>query len=135
MYLLNLGVVPYDEALELQHRLVAARKRGELDDVLLLLEHPPVITLGRQGDESHILAAPEVLDALGIRVFRVERGGDVTYHGPGQLMGYPILNLRNFRKDASWYVRTLEEVLVAALKDFGIRAEARTGRELSLIHI
>lgn len=129
MYLVNLDVVPYDEALELQHRLVAARKRDECDDVLLLLEHPPVITLGRQGDESHILAAPEFLDQLGIRVFRVERGGDVTYHGPGQLIGYPILNLRNFRKDAGWYVRSLEEVLVATLADFGIQAEARTGRE------
>lgn len=129
MYLVNLDVVPYDEALELQHRLVAARQRGELDDVLLLLEHPPVITLGRQGDESHILAAPEFLDQLGIRVFRVERGGDVTYHGPGQLIGYPILDLHNFRKDAGWYVRSLEEVLVGALADFGIQAEARTGRE------
>lgn len=129
MYLLNLDVVPYDEALELQHRLVAARKRGELDDVLILLEHPPVITLGRQGDESHILAAPEFLDELGIRVFRVERGGDVTYHGPGQLMGYPILNLRGFRKDAGWYVRSMQRALVAALADFGIGAEARTGKE------
>lgn len=129
MYLVNLGLVPYDEALELQHRIVAARKAGQLDDCLILLEHPPVITLGRQADETNIIAAPEFLDELGIEVRRVERGGDVTYHGPGQLMGYPILNLRNHRKDVGWYVSSLEQCLVAALAEFGIDAEARTGRE------
>ena len=129
MYLLNLGLVPYDEGLELQHRIVEARKAGQLDDVLILLEHPPVITLGRQADESNIIAAPAFLDELGVQVRRVERGGDVTYHGPGQLMGYPILNLRNHRKDVGWYVRSLQEVLVSALADFGIDAEARTGSD------
>lgn len=129
MYLLNLGLVPYDEGLKLQHRIVAARKAGQLDDVLILLEHPPVITLGRQADETNIVAAPEFLDELGIQVRRVERGGDVTYHGPGQLMGYPILNLRNHRKDVGWYISSLGEVLVAVLAEFGIGAEARTGRK------
>lgn len=129
MYLLNLGLVPYDEGLVLQHRIVEARKADQLDDVLLLLEHPPVITLGRQADETNIIAAPEFLDQLGIRVRRVERGGDVTYHGPGQLMGYPILNLRNYRKDVGWYIRALQEVLVGALADFGINAQARTGSD------
>lgn len=129
MYLLNLELVPYDEALALQHRIVEARKAGQLDDVLILLEHPPVITLGRQADESNIIAAPDFLDALGIQVRRVERGGDVTYHGPGQLMGYPILNLRNHRKDVGWYIRSLEQVAVGALAEFGIEAEPRTGRE------
>jgi len=129
MYLLNLGLVPYDEGLELQHRIVEARKAGQLDDVLVLLEHPPVITLGRQADETNIIAAPAFLDELGVQVRRVERGGDVTYHGPGQLMGYPILNLRNHRKDVGWYVRSLQEVLVSALADFGIDAEARTGSD------
>jgi len=129
MYLLNLGLVPYDEGLELQHRIVEARKAGQLDDVLILLEHPPVITLGRQADETNIIAAPAFLDELGVQVRRVERGGDVTYHGPGQLMGYPILNLRNHRKDVGWYVRSLQEVLVSALADFGIDAEARTGSD------
>lgn len=129
MYLLNLGLVAYDEGLELQHRIVAARKRNQLDDVLVLLEHPPVITLGRQADETNIIASPEFLDELGIQVRRVERGGDVTYHGPGQLMGYPILNLRNYRKDVGWYIRSLQEALVAALADFGIDAEACTGRK------
>lgn len=129
MYLLNLGLVPYDEGLDLQHRIVEARKSDQLDDVLLLLEHPPVITLGRQADETNIIAAPEFLDQLGIQVRRVERGGDVTYHGPGQLMGYPILNLRNHRKDVGWYIRSLQKVLVSALADFGIDAEARTGSD------
>ncbi|MFQ5856159.1 MAG: lipoyl(octanoyl) transferase LipB [Anaerolineae bacterium] len=129
MYLLNLGLVAYDDGLELQHRIVEARKSGELDNVLILLEHPPVITLGRQADETNIIAAPEFLDELGIQVRCVERGGDVTYHGPGQLMGYPILNLRNHRKDVGWYIRSLEEVLVGVLADFGIEAEARTGRD------
>jgi lipoate-protein ligase B len=129
MYLLNLGLVPYDEGLKLQHRLVAARKAGQLDDILILLEHPPVITLGRQADETNIIAAPEFLDQLGVQVRRVERGGDVTYHGPGQLMGYPILNLRNHRKDVGWYIRSLQKALVGALADFGIEAEARTGRD------
>ncbi len=127
MYLLNLGLVPYDEGLELQHRIVEARKAGELDDVLILLEHPPVITLGRQADETNIIAAPEFLDELGIQVRHVERGGDVTYHGPGQLMGYPILNLRNHRKDIRWYISALQETLVASLADFGIDAEPRSG--------
>ena len=129
MYLLNLGLVPYDEGLELQHGIVEARKAGQLDDVLILLEHPPVITLGRQADETNIIAAPAFLDELGVQVRRVERGGDVTYHGPGQLMGYPILNLRNHRKDVGWYIRSLQAVLVSALADFGIDAEGRTGRD------
>jgi lipoate-protein ligase B len=129
MYLLNLGLVPYDDALALQHRIVAARKAGALDDVLILLEHPPVITLGRQADATNILAAPELLDQLGIRVHRVERGGDVTYHGPGQLMGYPILDLHHHRKDIRWYVRSLEAVLVGTLAELGITAEPRIGRE------
>ena len=127
MYWLNLDTVAYDEGLELQHRIVEARKAGELDDVLILLEHPPVITLGRQADETNIIAAPEFLDALGIQVRHVERGGDVTYHGPGQLMGYPILNLRNHRKDVGWYIRSLQEVLVGVLAEFGIDAESRSG--------
>jgi len=119
--LINLGLIPYDQALELQHRLVAARKAGLVDDVLLLLEHPPVITLGRRADESHIVAAPELLARLGVSVHRVERGGDVTYHGPGQLVGYPILNLRQHRQDVGWYVHGLEEVLIQTLADFGIQ--------------
>ncbi|RME44474.1 MAG: lipoyl(octanoyl) transferase LipB [Chloroflexi bacterium] len=129
MYLLNLGLVAYDEGLELQHQLVAARKAGRLDDVLILLEHPPVITVGRHADETNIVASREFLDQLGVQVHHVERGGDVTYHGPGQLIGYPILDLRHYRKDVGWYIRSLEEVLVGALAEFGIQAEGRTGRD------
>ncbi len=122
LWLLNLDTVPYSEALDLQHRLVQARKRGELNDLLLLLEHPPVFTLGRNANDSNVLASPDFLKQLGIQVFHVERGGDVTYHGPNQLVGYPILDLRNFRQDVGWYVRSLEETLIRAVGDFGIHA-------------
>lgn len=121
VWLANLDTVPYADALALQHRLVEARKRGALNDVLLLLEHPPVFTLGRNARADNIVAPREMLQQLGIEVFRVERGGDVTYHGPGQLVGYPILDLRNFRFDVGWFVHSLEEVLIRALGDFGIR--------------
>lgn len=128
MFLLNLDFVPYLEALDLQHRLVAARREGRVEDVLILLEHPPVITLGRHGDESNIVASRELLARLGIEVQRVERGGDVTYHGPGQLVGYPILDLRGHRQDVGWYMHSLEELLIGALSDFGIEAGRREGR-------
>jgi lipoate-protein ligase B len=121
VWLLNLDTVPYTDALALQHRIVEARKRGALNDTLLLLEHPPVFTLGRNARDTNILASHDLLQQLGIEVFRVERGGDVTYHGPKQLVGYPILDLRNFRQDVGWFVRSLEEVLIRALGDFGIR--------------
>lgn len=128
MLLLNLGLEPYNQALELQHRLVAARREGRIEDVLILLEHPPVITLGRRGDESNIVASRELLAQLGIEVHRVERGGDVTYHGPGQLVGYPILDLGRHRKDVGWYMHSLEEVLIRALSDFGVEADRQEGR-------
>jgi lipoic acid synthetase len=128
MLLLNLGLEPYNQALDLQHRLVAARREGRIEDVLILLEHPPVITLGRRGDESNIVASRELLARLGIEVHRVERGGDVTYHGPGQLLGYPILDLRGYRQDVGWYMHSLEEVLIRALADFGIEAGRLEGR-------
>ncbi len=123
LWLVNLDLVPYGDALELQRRLVAARKRGAANDVLLLLEHPPVFTLGRNGQDAHILAAPEFLEQRGIEIFRVERGGDVTYHGPNQLVGYPILDLNNFRRDVGWFVRGMEETLIRALADFGIEGK------------
>ncbi len=123
IWLVNLDTVPYADALALQHRLVDARKRGALNDTLLLLEHPPVFTLGRNAKDENILASREFLRQQGIDVFRVERGGDVTYHGPGQLVGYPILDLRNFRMDVGWFVRSMEEMLIRALGDFGIRGK------------
>ena len=123
VWLVNLGTIPYTDALALQHRIVEARKRGALNDTLLLLEHPPVFTLGRNANESNIIAAPDLLNQLGIDVFRVERGGDVTYHGPGQLVGYPILDLHNFRLDVGWFVRSMEEMLIRALGDFEIHGK------------
>lgn len=123
VWLINLDTIPYADALALQHKIVEARKRGLLNDTLLLLEHPPVFTLGRNANDSHILASREFLQHLGIDVFKVERGGDVTYHGPGQLVGYPILDLGNFCRDVGWFVRSLEELLMRALGDFDIRGK------------
>ena len=123
VWLVNLDRVPYADALALQHRIVDARKRGELNDTLLLLEHPPVFTLGRNAHDTNLLVSREFLQQQGIDVFRVERGGDVTYHGPGQLVGYPILDLHNFRMDVGWFVRSMEEMLIRALSDFGIHGK------------
>ena len=116
------GTVPYVEALDWQRRLADERIAGSLDhDVLLLLEHPPVVTLGRSSQAAH------VLQPAGVDVVEVERGGDVTYHGPGQLVGYPIINLRNYKQDLHWYLRTLEQTLIAALGFLGIPAETNKG--------
>ncbi|MDH4208200.1 MAG: lipoyl(octanoyl) transferase LipB [Anaerolineae bacterium] len=117
---LNLDLEPYGQALRLQHLLVAARRDARIEDTLVLLRHPPVITLGRRGDERHILASPKRLEQHGIEVFRVERGGDVTYHGPGQLVGYPIIDLKRLGGDVGWYMHSLEELLLRTLHDFGI---------------
>ncbi len=122
MLLLNLGQEPYQRAWRLQHALVQACREGRVEDTLMLLEHDPVITLGRGGDEKHILASPEKLAELGIRVQRVERGGDVTYHGPGQLVGYPILLLERYHLGVSDYMHALESVLVRTLGDLGLQA-------------
>lgn len=126
IWVVDLGLIPYDEALYLQHALVAAKKAdAAFPDVLLLQEHPPVITIGRNGDESNIVAPREMLEQMGFQIFRVERGGDVTYHGPGQLVGYPILNLRYVPrpKDVGWFVWAIQEALIRVLADFGIRGE------------
>ncbi|BCS35800.1 octanoyltransferase [Luteitalea sp. TBR-22] len=123
------GLVPYDAGLALQAELVAARKAGTIPDTLVLLEHPPVITLGvkvRQSRE-HVLASDEQLGALGVALFEAGRGGDVTYHGPGQLVGYPILDLKPDRMDAHKYVRDLEEVLIRVCAGYGIEAGRKPG--------
>lgn len=126
----RLGRIGYGEALDLQARLVDERRRGDIGDTLLLLEHPPVITLGvkTRGKPSHIIASPETLAAEGVSVFETGRGGDITYHGPGQLVGYPIFDLRPDRCDVHRYVRDLEEALIVALREFGIEGGRLAGR-------
>jgi lipoyl(octanoyl) transferase len=130
IHLLHLGRVPYTEALAIQQRVVTARKQNLIGDTLLLLEHPPVLTLGRNAHRSNVLASDEFLRERGIELHEVNRGGDVTYHGPGQLVGYPILDLRG-----EWpgkkgphlgpvdYVRLLEEALIRTCGDFGVMAQ------------
>jgi lipoyl(octanoyl) transferase len=124
----RLGRVPYDKALALQEELVEERKGGRIPDTLLLLEHPHVVTLGvRRGGRANIVATPERLEQLGVAVVEAGRGGDVTYHGPGQLVGYPIVDLRPDRQDVHRYVRDLEEVLMRVCADFGVSAERLAG--------
>jgi lipoyl(octanoyl) transferase len=125
----DLGVVPYADGLELQRRLVEQRRAGEIPDQLLLLEHPPVITLGvkAKAGTPHLLATPAALQAQGVDLFESGRGGDVTYHGPGQLVGYPILDLNPDRRDVHRYVRDIEEVMIRAVASFGITADRAPG--------
>jgi lipoyl(octanoyl) transferase len=120
----RLGVVGYEEALALQRRLVEERRAERVSDLLLLLQHPPVITLGVKGDggRANIIATPERLDALGISVHETGRGGDVTYHGPGQIVGYPIVDLRPDRCDVHRYVRDVEDVMIRVCADYGVGA-------------
>jgi lipoyl(octanoyl) transferase len=118
----ELGRVAYGRALELQSELAARRKAGEIPDHLLLLEHPHVITVGRNGRMSNLLASTEVLERSGVALAATDRGGDITYHGPGQLVGYPILDLRAWKRDVVAYVRAVEQVLIDTLAEFGIGA-------------
>ena len=126
--MVDLGLMGYAEAWALQKRLVAARKANAIEDVLLLCEHPHVITQGRNGKREHLLASEHVLQQKGVEFHATDRGGDITYHGPGQIVGYPILNLGAIRRDVVWYVRMLEEVMIRATLEFGITAERVEGK-------
>ena len=125
----DVGRMAYRPVWDLQHARVEARKAGGGMDELLLVEHDPVLTLGRRGGGDHILRPAADLAAAGIDVVAIERGGDVTYHGPGQLVAYPILDLHGFRTDVRWYSLSLLDVVVRALAAFGISAEARAGAD------
>jgi lipoyl(octanoyl) transferase len=137
IHLLHLGRIPYAEGLAIQQQVVAARKQNLIGDTLLLLEHPPVLTLGRNASRSNVLASDEFLQQRGIELHEINRGGDVTYHGPGQLVGYPIIDLRGDLPGKKGphlgpvdYVRLLEEVLIRTCGDFGVMAQRiakRTG--------
>jgi lipoyl(octanoyl) transferase len=118
----DLGRLSYPDAFELQRRLVEQRKRGEIPDRLLIVEHPHVITMGRNGRAENMLAGEEVLERSGIAFFHTNRGGDVTYHGPGQIVGYPILDLREWKRDVVAYVRGIEQAVIDTLAEFGIDA-------------
>jgi lipoic acid synthetase len=120
---LKLGLMEYQEAYKLQRTLHRQRVEGKISDVLLLLEHPPTITVGKSGTLDNVLIAGERLAQQGISLFFIDRGGDVTYHGPGQLVGYPIVDLRQRGKDLHCYVNNLEEVILRTLKDFSIDAD------------
>jgi lipoyl(octanoyl) transferase len=124
----NLHLVTYENGMRLQQKYVELRQTDQCDDQLLLLEHPPVITLGRGGDARNLLAAPEVLQAQRVRFYETTRGGDITYHGPGQLVGYPIVHLGEGRRDVRKYVTALEEVLIRAVAEYGITAARVEGR-------
>ena len=124
----DLGLVSYTDASSLQQRLAAARKSGLIDDVFLLCEHPHVITLGRNANRQNLLASEHVLRQKAVELHATNRGGDVTYHGPGQIIGYPILNLAAIKRDVGWYVRTLEEAMIRASADFGATAYRVPGK-------
>jgi len=123
----DLGRVGYAQGLELQRGLVDQRKRGEIPDQLLFLEHSHVVTMGRNGHDENLLAGPDLLARAGIEFHRTDRGGDVTYHGPGQIVGYPIFDLREWKRDVVVYVRGLEQMLIDALAEFGIDAGRLSG--------
>ena len=122
-WILNLDTVPYEEAFDLQKRLVEMRSQGAINDTLILLEHPPVFTVTRKATLKNVLASPDELKEKGISLCQTNRGGDITYHGPGQLVGYPIMNLKDYGKDLHKYIRAIEEMIIKVLMDYGISAQ------------
>ncbi|MGH9673952.1 MAG: lipoyl(octanoyl) transferase LipB, partial [Bryobacteraceae bacterium] len=123
----DLGRLGYEQAVKLQQHLVARRKHGDIPDQFLIVEHDPVITMGRNGHREHLLASEEALARAGIAFHHTDRGGDVTYHGPGQVVGYPIADLREWKRDVVAYVRGLEQSIIDALDEFGVRGERIEG--------
>jgi lipoyl(octanoyl) transferase len=126
----DLGRMGYADAFDLQRTFIDKRKRGEIPDQLLIVEHPHVVTMGRNGHDENVLASPELLARAGIEFHRTDRGGDVTYHGPGQIVGYPIVDLREWKRDVVAYIRAIEQVLIDTLAEFEIaahRVEGSTG--------
>jgi lipoate-protein ligase B len=128
LWIVRLGQMGYAEALELQRNVAKDRITGAIpQDVLLLVEHPPVVTLGRSSKQKNMIASPEYLASRGVELFEVERGGDITFHGPGQLVGYPIIDLKRHRQDLHWFLRTVEEALITTLSRYGISGERNIG--------
>jgi lipoyl(octanoyl) transferase len=126
-YWLELGIEEYGKIFQLQKRLNEARRRGDIPDIILLLEHWPCFTIGRKGGRDHILVSEQLLDDEGIRVYETDRGGDITYHGPGQLVCYPILDLNEYGSDVHAYAHRLEETVIRTLESFGIPAARKEG--------
>ncbi len=119
----KLQTVEYQESLVIQQKLLMLRQQGAIEDTLLLLEHPPVITIGRGGDEAHVVASPQFLKQQDVPIYKINRGGDVTYHGPGQIVGYPVMDLRQQTRDVHDFIRKIEEVFIRLLRrDYGITA-------------
>ena len=127
LHVLDLGQVSYEKAWNLQKELVGSRRRGEIEDTLVFAEHPPVLTLGRAWKRQNVLAGPGALEAHGMKVFLVERGGDVTFHGPGQIVGYPIVDLAQRGRDLHRYLRNLEDVLIQTVASYGLEAGRKPG--------
>ena len=128
LWVARLGRMGYEEALELQRAVARDRITGEIpEDVLLLVEHPPVVTLGRSSKQKNMISSPEFLASKGVDLFEVERGGDVTFHGPGQLVGYPIIDLKRHKQDLHWFLRSVEEAIIRTLSRYGIPGERSTG--------
>lgn len=128
LWVVSLGLMPYEEALDLQRALARERITGAIsEDVLLLVEHPPVVTLGRSAKARNLVASSDYLTSRGVELFDVERGGDVTFHGPGQLVGYPIIDLKRHRQDLHWFLRQVEGAIIATLAEYSIKAERSTG--------
>lgn len=125
---MNVGLVPYDCASNFQLKLVQARKERAIPDVLVLCEHPHVITLGRNGHREHLRASSHLLTQMNVEFHLSDRGGDITYHGPGQIVGYPILDLAEHKRDVRWYVGQLEEVMIRVTADFGLHAKRLEGQ-------